>query len=46
MEATFAEYEEWSEQEVAETVMIQYRKALQQLAKCKPLEEALVTDLN
>ncbi|XP_033946331.1 squamous cell carcinoma antigen recognized by T-cells 3 isoform X1 [Pseudochaenichthys georgianus] len=42
MEATFAEYEEWSEQEVAETVMIQYRKALQQLAKCKPLEEALI----
>ncbi|KAF3850836.1 hypothetical protein F7725_012608 [Dissostichus mawsoni] len=42
MEATFAEYEEWSEQGVAETVMIQYRKALQQLAKCKPLEEALI----
>ncbi|KAK5871462.1 hypothetical protein PBY51_004344 [Eleginops maclovinus] len=42
MEATYAEYDEWSEHGVAETVMIQYKKALQQLAKCKPLEEALI----
>ncbi|XP_034727474.1 squamous cell carcinoma antigen recognized by T-cells 3 [Etheostoma cragini] len=42
MEATYAEYEEWSEHGVAETVKQQYKKALQQLAKCKPLEESLI----
>lgn len=46
MEATYAEYEEWSEHGVSETVVHQYKKALQQMAKCKPFEEALVTDLN
>lgn len=45
MEATFAEYEEWSEQGVAETVSHQYKKALQQLEKYKALEESLVTDV-
>ncbi|XP_031164728.1 squamous cell carcinoma antigen recognized by T-cells 3 isoform X1 [Sander lucioperca] len=42
MEATYAEYEEWSEHGVAETVVHQYKKALQQLAKCKSLEESLI----
>ncbi|TNN51187.1 Squamous cell carcinoma antigen recognized by T-cells 3 [Liparis tanakae] len=42
MEATYAEYEEWSEDGVADTVTHQYKKALQQLAKCKSFEEALL----
>ncbi|KAM8885238.1 squamous cell carcinoma antigen recognized by T-cells 3 isoform 2-T2 [Spinachia spinachia] len=42
MEATYAEYEEWSEHGVAETVMHQYKKALEQLAKYKSYEEALM----
>lgn len=46
MEATYAEYEEWSEHGVSETIMHQYRKALQQMEKYKPLEESLVTDLD
>lgn len=46
MEATYAEYEEWSEHGVAETVVHQYKKALQQLAKCKSLEESLVSDFH
>jgi len=45
MEATYAEYEEWAEHGVPETVIHQYKKALQQMAKCRPFEEALVTDL-
>lgn len=42
MEATYAEYEEWSEHGVAETVIHLYKKALQQLEKCKSFEESLV----
>ncbi|XP_053181607.1 squamous cell carcinoma antigen recognized by T-cells 3 isoform X1 [Scomber japonicus] len=42
MEATYAEYEEWSDQGVAETVVHQYKKALQQMEKCKALEEPLL----
>ncbi|XP_029295077.1 spliceosome associated factor 3, U4/U6 recycling protein [Cottoperca gobio] len=42
MEATYAEYEEWSEHGVADTVISQYKKALQQLAKCKSFEEPLI----
>uniref|UniRef100_A0A671X856 Spliceosome associated factor 3, U4/U6 recycling protein n=1 Tax=Sparus aurata TaxID=8175 RepID=A0A671X856_SPAAU len=42
MEATYAEYEEWSEQGVSEGVIHQYRKALKQLEKCKPYEESLM----
>ncbi|XP_017269444.1 squamous cell carcinoma antigen recognized by T-cells 3 [Kryptolebias marmoratus] len=42
MEATYAEYEEWSENGVPETVIHQYRKALQQMEKCKSCEEALL----
>uniref|UniRef100_A0A3B5A219 Spliceosome associated factor 3, U4/U6 recycling protein n=1 Tax=Stegastes partitus TaxID=144197 RepID=A0A3B5A219_9TELE len=42
MEATYAEYEEWSEHGVAETVIQQYKKALQQMEKCKSFEESLL----
>ncbi|XP_034992230.1 squamous cell carcinoma antigen recognized by T-cells 3 [Zootoca vivipara] len=42
MEATYAEYEEWSEEPIPEAVIRNYKKALQQMAKCKPYEEALV----
>ncbi|XP_029960592.1 spliceosome associated factor 3, U4/U6 recycling protein [Salarias fasciatus] len=42
MEVTYAEYEEWSEQGVPDTVVQQYKKALQQLEKYKPLEESLL----
>jgi hypothetical protein len=43
MEATFAEYEEWSEHPIPELVIQNYNKALQQLEKYKPYEEALVS---
>lgn len=43
MEATFAEYEEWSEDPIPESVTQSYHKALQQLEKYKPYEEALVS---
>lgn len=46
MEATYAEYEEWSEQGVAETVAHQYKKASQEMLKRKPLEESMVPDLH
>uniref|UniRef100_A0AAX7SCJ6 RRM domain-containing protein n=1 Tax=Astatotilapia calliptera TaxID=8154 RepID=A0AAX7SCJ6_ASTCA len=42
MEGTYAEYEEWSEHGVPETVVHQYKKAVQQMEKCKPFEEALM----
>lgn len=42
MEVTYAEYEEWSEHGVSETVIHHYKKALQQMEKCKPLEESLL----
>uniref|UniRef100_A0A8D2KYZ0 Spliceosome associated factor 3, U4/U6 recycling protein n=1 Tax=Varanus komodoensis TaxID=61221 RepID=A0A8D2KYZ0_VARKO len=42
MEAAYAEYEEWSEQPIPEAAVKSYRKALQQLEKCKPYEEALL----
>lgn len=42
MEATYAEYDEWSDNGVAETVARLYKKALQQLEKYKPFEETLV----
>uniref|UniRef100_A0A7N6ATI8 Spliceosome associated factor 3, U4/U6 recycling protein n=1 Tax=Anabas testudineus TaxID=64144 RepID=A0A7N6ATI8_ANATE len=41
MEATYAEYEEWSEQGVPETVAHQYKKALQEMEKRKSFEESL-----
>lgn len=43
MEGTYAEYSDWADDGVPETVTHQYRRALQQLEKCKPFEEALVT---
>ncbi|XP_077016231.1 spliceosome associated factor 3, U4/U6 recycling protein isoform X1 [Tamandua tetradactyla] len=42
MEATFAEYEEWSEGPVPESVIQSYNKALQQLQKYKPYEDSLL----
>ncbi|KAM4579006.1 squamous cell carcinoma antigen recognized by T-cells 3 [Fundulus diaphanus] len=42
METTYAEYEEWSEKGVPDTVVHLYRKALQQNEKCKSHEEALL----
>lgn len=45
MEATFAEYEEWSEEPIPESVLQSYQKALGQLEKYKPFEEALVSAL-
>nr|XP_016854088.1 PREDICTED: squamous cell carcinoma antigen recognized by T-cells 3 isoform X1 [Anolis carolinensis] len=43
METTFTEYEEWSEEPVPEAVVKNYQKALQQMEKYKPYEEALLT---
>ncbi|NXX75168.1 SART3 protein, partial [Urocolius indicus] len=43
MEASYAEYEEWSEEPIPETIIKNYKKALQQLEKCKPYEEALLS---
>ncbi|NXF04122.1 SART3 protein, partial [Smithornis capensis] len=43
MEASYAEYEEWSEEPIPETTVKNYKKALQQLEKCKPYEEALLS---
>lgn len=45
MEATFAEYGEWSEDPIPEPVLQSYQKALEQLEKYKPYEEALVSAL-
>ncbi|XP_015268716.1 PREDICTED: squamous cell carcinoma antigen recognized by T-cells 3 isoform X2 [Gekko japonicus] len=42
METTYAEYEEWSEEPIPEAVVKNYKRALQQLQKCKPYEEALL----
>ncbi|OPJ74967.1 squamous cell carcinoma antigen recognized by T-cells 3 [Patagioenas fasciata] len=42
MEASYAEYEEWSEDPIPETTIKNYKKALQQLEKYKPYEEALL----
>uniref|UniRef100_A0A3B4YS52 Spliceosome associated factor 3, U4/U6 recycling protein n=1 Tax=Seriola lalandi dorsalis TaxID=1841481 RepID=A0A3B4YS52_SERLL len=42
MEATYAEYEEWAEHGVPETVIHLYKKALKQKEKCKPFEESML----
>ncbi|ROI27667.1 Squamous cell carcinoma antigen recognized by T-cells 3 [Anabarilius grahami] len=42
MEGTYAEYSDWADDGVPETVTHQYRRALQQMEKCKPYEEALL----
>lgn len=45
MEATYAEFEEWSEQGVSDTIKHHYKKALQQMEKRKPFEESLVSKM-
>ncbi|KAJ3603768.1 hypothetical protein NHX12_028509 [Muraenolepis orangiensis] len=42
LEATYSEYEEWSEDGVPEALTHQYKKALQHLAKSRPFEETLL----
>ncbi|KAA0716719.1 Squamous cell carcinoma antigen recognized by T-cells 3 [Triplophysa tibetana] len=42
MEGTYAEYSDWADDGVPEMVTHQYRRALQQMQKCKPYEEALL----
>ncbi|XP_069817505.1 squamous cell carcinoma antigen recognized by T-cells 3 isoform X2 [Dendropsophus ebraccatus] len=42
MASTYAEYEEWSEEPISETVNQNYKKAVQQMEKYKPYEEALL----
>lgn len=46
MEATYAEFEEWSEQGVSDTIKHHYKKALQQMEKRKPFEESLVNKMH
>lgn len=43
MEGTYAEYSDWADDGVPDMVTHQYRRALQQMEKCKPYEEAMVT---
>ena len=45
LEATYGEYEEWSDRGVPETLTSQYKKALQQLAKSRQFEETLVSPI-
>ncbi|XP_037115635.1 squamous cell carcinoma antigen recognized by T-cells 3 [Syngnathus acus] len=42
MEATYAEYKEWSDQGAPEEILHQYKTALQQREKYKPFEESLL----
>uniref|UniRef100_A0A4W5NDR2 Spliceosome associated factor 3, U4/U6 recycling protein n=1 Tax=Hucho hucho TaxID=62062 RepID=A0A4W5NDR2_9TELE len=42
MDGTYAEYEEWSDQGVSDTVSQKYKRALQQMDKSKPYEETLM----
>ncbi|XP_060105445.1 squamous cell carcinoma antigen recognized by T-cells 3 isoform X2 [Heteronotia binoei] len=42
MEATYAEYEEWSQEPDPRRGGQNYKRALQQLQKCKPYEDALL----
>ncbi|KAM3937815.1 squamous cell carcinoma antigen recognized by T-cells 3 isoform 2-T2 [Leptodactylus fuscus] len=42
MGSTYAEYEEWSEEPISENVNQTYKKAIQQVEKYKPYEEALL----
>ncbi|XP_032899062.1 squamous cell carcinoma antigen recognized by T-cells 3 isoform X2 [Amblyraja radiata] len=42
MESTYAEYEEWADEVLNESVKQFYKKALQQMEKRKPFEEALL----
>lgn len=43
MESTYAEYSDWTDEGVPETVTQHYKRALQQLESRRPYEEALVT---
>uniref|UniRef100_A0A674F6V6 Spliceosome associated factor 3, U4/U6 recycling protein n=1 Tax=Salmo trutta TaxID=8032 RepID=A0A674F6V6_SALTR len=42
MDGTYAEYEEWSDQGVSDTVSQKYKGALKQMEKSKPYEETLM----
>uniref|UniRef100_A0A8C7GW86 Spliceosome associated factor 3, U4/U6 recycling protein n=1 Tax=Oncorhynchus kisutch TaxID=8019 RepID=A0A8C7GW86_ONCKI len=42
MDGTYAEYEEWSDQGVSDTVSQKYKGALQEMEKSKPYEETLM----
>ncbi|XP_075070084.1 spliceosome associated factor 3, U4/U6 recycling protein [Mixophyes fleayi] len=42
MDSTYGEYEEWSEEPIQNSVTQNYKKALQQVEKYKPYEEALL----
>ncbi|XP_077164084.1 spliceosome associated factor 3, U4/U6 recycling protein isoform X2 [Paroedura picta] len=42
METTYAEYGEWSKEPIPDVMVKNYKRALQQLQKCKPYEEALL----
>ncbi|XP_018416410.1 PREDICTED: squamous cell carcinoma antigen recognized by T-cells 3 isoform X2 [Nanorana parkeri] len=42
MESTYGEYVDWSEEPIADSVVHNYKKALQQVEKYKPYEEALL----
>ncbi|XP_053555809.1 squamous cell carcinoma antigen recognized by T-cells 3 [Bombina bombina] len=42
METTYAEYEEWSDDPIPDSVTQNFRKALQQMGKYKPYEESLL----
>ncbi|TRY71315.1 hypothetical protein DNTS_002252 [Danionella cerebrum] len=42
MDGTYAEYSDWADDGVPEMVTHQYRRALQQMEKCKPYEETLL----
>lgn len=42
METTYAEYVDWSEEPIADSFVNNYKKALQQVKKYKPYEEALL----
>lgn len=46
MEATYAEFEEWSEKGVSDTIKHHYKKGLQQMEKRKPFEESLVNKMH
>lgn len=45
MDATYAEFEVWSEEGVSDIIKHHYKKALQQMEKCKPYEESLVNKM-
>ncbi|XP_069475565.1 squamous cell carcinoma antigen recognized by T-cells 3 [Ambystoma mexicanum] len=42
METTYAEYEEWSDEPIPDTVIQKYKQAIKQMQKCKAHEDALL----